>query len=579
MHASDRRSYSLLELAILVLFAAIAVAGVVSTYSVFNQTWDEPMHVASGMEWLQYGTYTYEDLHPPLARIAVAAGPYLSGIRLSKRDQKPEEKWTQGNELFAARGNYLHNLALARLGVLPFFFLALGIVWYWTRRLFGKWTAVAAAGLFTLLPPVLGHASLATTDLPLTATLVLALYAFTRWLERPATRQSLLLGMAAGLAILTKFSAVLFLPACCAAVLLCWLFARDKPTPRLRQGIMPRLKQLALATLILAAAVLACYRFSFDPMILPGERPHLFLDRLLGQQGRWHDLAYHLAETTPFPVPQFIHGISTATSRVSSPENMYLLGQVRTRGWWYFFPVALAVKTPIAFLILTMLGAVAVIRRWRKKGHDWQVLTPLAAALSLLLVCLPIKFNIGLRHILPIYAFLSMLAGFGLTELWHVARARWLGRVLAGGLAGWMVLSTGMAHPDYLAYFNEFADSHPERILVDSDLDWGQDLRRLSADLRTRGVTHVAIAYNGTADLSIMNLPSFKILAPCEHATGWIAVSLYKLQMSMPSVGCGGYSWLEAYEPAALIGKSIRLYRIPGTGEATTPLSTVKPGR
>jgi hypothetical protein len=528
------------------------------------------------MEWLQRGTYTYEHLHPPLARIAVAIGPYLSGIRLGSRDLKPERLWAGGNAVFDAHGKYLHNLALARLGVLPFFLLSVGIVWYWTRGLFGNWTAVAAVGLFTALPPVLAHAALATTDLPITATFALALFALTRWLERPTTSRSFVLGVTVGLAIVTKFSTLLFLPACGAAVLLCWLFAGEVTIPDWHKDIMLRLRRLGPAALICAGVVLACYRFSFHPMIGPDQRPHQFLDHVLGHQGRWHDLAYDLAETAPVPVPEFFRGIIHVIARVTSPATMYLLGHVGTRGWWYFFPVALIMKTPVAFLILMIIGALGVIRRWKKRGHDWQVLVPLASALALVLACLPTKFNIGLRHILPIYPFLSMLAGLGITELWYGARDRWVGRILAGGLAAWMLVSTAMAHPDYLAYFNEFAGSHPERVLVDSDLDWGQDLLRLSAVLHARGIERISIAYHGSADLSRMNLPPFEILTPCLRTTGWIAMSLSKLQTSTPSIGCGGFSWLEAYKPVMLIGKSIRLYWVPKTEESSRPLNTVK---
>jgi 4-amino-4-deoxy-L-arabinose transferase-like glycosyltransferase len=528
------------------------------------------------MEWLQQGTYTYEDLHPPLARIAVAIGPYLEGIRLSSRDFKPEVLVAGGNAVFAARGNYLRNLALARLGVLPFFLLGVGIVWCWTRGLFGNGTAVAAVGLFTLLPPVLGHAALATTDLPLAATFALALFAFASWLERPAISQSLVLGVTVGLAIITKFSALLFLPACGMATLLCWLFASDVSVSTRCRHIMPRLKLLGLAALISAGVVLVSYRFSFNRVTGSNQRPHLFVDHIFGHQGRWHDIAYDVVERAPVPIPEFFHGIAQARGRVTSPTDMYLLSQVGTKGWWYFFPVALVVKTPIPFLILMVTGALRVIRRWKKGGRDWRVLVPFACALALLLVCLSAKFNIGLRHILPIYTFLSMLAGLGIIELWYGARTRSLARVLASGLATWILVSSAIAHPDYLAYFNGFAGSHPERILVDSDLDWGQDLLRLSAVLRTRGVPKVSIAYNGGADLSRMNLPPFEVLAPCTRTAGWIAVSLYKLQMSKPSIGCGGYSWLEAYQPVVLVGKSIRLYWLPRDEEASAPQNTAK---
>jgi Dolichyl-phosphate-mannose-protein mannosyltransferase len=562
MDENHNKIYRWFRAALLILFSVVAIARIVSTYKVFNQTWDEAVHVACGMEWLQLGTYNYEDLHPPLARVAVAIGPYLSGIRLRGQNPNPDALLA-GNAIFASHGEYLHNLALARMGVLPFFLLATWTVWQWTRRLFGSWAAVAAVGLFTNVPPVLGNAGVATTDLPLAATFVLALFVFTIWLERPTTASSLLLGITVGLAVMSKFSALLFFVACGTAVLLCWACAGETSIRERGLEIPLRLRRLGLAALLCAGIVFACYRFSFHPASGPASRPHRFVNHLFEHHAKLRDISYELVERAPVPVPEFFIGVKQAGARTSGTTNMYLLGQVRNRGWWYFFPVALSVKTPIAFLILMAIGGFATITRWKNGDRDWRILVPLASALALLLACLPTKFNIGLRHILPIYPLLSILAGLGVMQLWQVGRARWLGRILAVGLMSWTLASSAMAQPDNLAYFNELAGKHPERILVDSDLDWGQDLLRLSNDLRSRGVEHVAIAYNGSTDLNQMNLPPFDNLAPCAHETGWIAISLYDLEMSQPSVGCGGYSWLETFKPAALVGKSIRLYWIP----------------
>jgi hypothetical protein len=112
---------------------------------------------------------------------------------------------------------------------------------------------------------------------------------------------------------------------------------------------------------------------------------------------------------------------------------------------------------------------------------------------------------------------------------------------------------------------------------VNSDLDWGQDLLRLSTALRARRIEHVAIAYNGSADLNQMNLPSFQVLAPCDRPTGWVAISMFYIKLSNPSNCCGGYKWITAYNPVALVGKSIRLYWIPKTSETSTALNPVKP--
>ena len=134
-----------------------------------------------------------------------------------------------GNQILYARDRYSRNLALARLGVLPFFLLATAVVWIWSRKTFGDASALLAALLFTTLPPVLAHAALATTDMALAATLMSTLLAFVYLLECPTYLRCCVLGLTAALTILSKFSALLFLPACGLAILGCdWLTTRRK---------------------------------------------------------------------------------------------------------------------------------------------------------------------------------------------------------------------------------------------------------------------------------------------------------------------------------------------------------------
>jgi len=574
MRVTTRSKHARLPEILAAVFLFVGIVRIASTYTVFSQTWDEPVHVASGMEWLQNGTYTYEVLHPPLARIAVAVGPYLRGIRMDSDALHPKVLVAGGNAVFAHGGDYIHNLTLARIGVLPFFVICVATLWHWTRQLYDPWIAAVAVGLFTALPPILGHAGLATTDFPLTATFTLALFALTKWFERPAPIRSVALGVTAGAAILTKFTALLFLTAGAVAVLLCWLFAGGVTVHARCKGLKPHLKSLCLAFSICSLLILACYRFSFQPALAVGARPHLFLDHLFGATGKWHDLAYHVAETTPVPMPEFFEGVEQARGRGTSPTPMYLLGQVRNRGWWYFFPIAIMVKTPIPFLLLIAIGSAGIIAENGARKGKWQSLVPFVSALALLAVCLPTKFNIGLRHILPIYPPLSIVGAFGMVAMCRGSGFLVLRHIAAGTLGMWMLVSSAMAQPDNLAYFNELAGNHPERILVDSDLDWGQDLLRLSKALQTRRVGHISIAYNGSADLSKMNLPPYQILDPCGRTTGWVAVSVLKLEMSKSSVDCGGYSWLQKYSPIAIIGKSIWLYWIPDNkdaGDSTIP--------
>jgi hypothetical protein len=244
-------------------------------------------------------------------------------------------------------------------------------------------------------------------------------------------------------------------------------------------------------------------------------------------------------------------------------HKSYLLGEVRDTGWWYFFPVALAVKTPLAFILLCAAGAFAAPRAPPGPDRRYQ-LEPLAIATVLLLVCIPSRINIGVRHVLPIYPFLAITAGVGLAWLFRSIRAAPAAALCGALLLGWHLVSSVRAHPDYLAYFNELAGDEPERILVDSDLDSGQDLKRLADTLHARGITAVSLAYAGSATVAAHGLPPVRWLEPHQPVKGWVAASLYSLKLgSLDRPGHDDFAWLERYAPVASVGKSIRLYYIP----------------
>jgi Dolichyl-phosphate-mannose-protein mannosyltransferase len=547
-----------------VALSAIGVARIVSTYHVFSQTTDEPAHIATGMEWLQWGTYAFEALHPPLARVAVALGPYLSGLRL----QNHRSLWIEGNELLFSNGRYLHNLALARAGVLPFFLLATFLVWYWARSRYGNWPALAATFLFTTSPVVLGHSGLATTDMAAAATFTAAVLAYISFLEKPGYYRAAILGGAAALAVLSKFSVLLFLPACAITLLVTrWLLNRQAAETTGVKAGEPALwrRALALAVLVLLLVGWAGYRFSVSSATNAAARPHYTIDQLVGKTGTVHNLAYAIAEAPFVPAPAFFQGLAKVRFKETTGHKSYLLGHIRETGWWYFFPVALAVKSTIPFLILVAIGSYYLARSAWVGRANWITLAPLVAAVTVLLVVLPSHINIGVRHILPIYPLLAIIAGVGACRLWSIAKPKYGGPAIVLALLLWQLIVSIRAHPDYLAYFNELAGQHPEKILIDSDLDWGQDLLRLSAALQQRHVDQVSIAYAGSPwlDLNNFGLPPFHLLAPHEHATGWIAISLLDLKTGGFGLPDDSYSWLEAYQPVGRAGKSIWIYYVP----------------
>src|SRR6266481_430676 len=201
-------------LALVLALVLLATIRIVATYHVFDHTSDEPAHIACGMELLDQGRYVWEPQHPPLARLAAAVGPYLVGARYQGTKKADEGSMTlEGLQVLYAGNHYAKTLTAARLGILPFFWIACLVVYWWGKRYFGAAVAVVAVFLFTFLPVTLAHGGLATTDMALTAFTGAAFLSALVWLEDPSPRNSVLLGSSTALAVLSKLSAPMFLAA------------------------------------------------------------------------------------------------------------------------------------------------------------------------------------------------------------------------------------------------------------------------------------------------------------------------------------------------------------------------------
>jgi 4-amino-4-deoxy-L-arabinose transferase-like glycosyltransferase len=530
---------------IAVVLVAIAVLRVAGTYGVYNATWDEPAHLACGMELLQLGQYTYEPQHPPLARVSVALGPYLAGVR--GFTPRLGSMWSEGLDMLYREGSYFRTLGLARLGIIPFFLLGAVLLWLWTRRQFDRFTALLALLLYTLSPNILAHAGLATTDMAAAAMQCAAVLAFAAWLEVPTLRRGVLMGLAVGLALVTKFSTVVFLPACVVAVVvLRWVVERRGWRRVLSVG--PAASRAAgVALLVAFLASWAMYGFSLGPLIGPPNE----------------GLVERLAALPVYPLSEVVQGVRAVAEHNAEGHPSYLLGEVRDFGWWYYFPVAFLVKTPIAFLILAGIGGTLLVRRVRTERR-WQSAVPLACAGAIMLVSLTSNINIGVRHILVVYPLLAIVAAFGAASLLRARRVALRMGVI--GLLAWNVGASVAAHPDYLPYFNALAGDTPERILIAADLDWGQDLQRLGTVVRRRGIRELAITYFGSAVPPHHVHARLQPLEPYESTTGWVAASAWRLWVDdSDAPPYDGFAWLRAHQPTMRVGRSIFLYHLPDT--------------
>jgi len=477
------------------LLTTIGGVRIVSTYRVFNHTIDEPDQLAAGMEYLTTGRYLYEDEHPPLARVFGAIGPFLAGERF----HRGPDSYLEGYRILGHDAHYDRILALGRAGILPFFVIACAVVFLWARRIAGPGAALAATLVFSTTPPILAHSGVLTTDMALATFTGAAALASIYWAEHASRNRSIVFGIAIALAALSKFSSLALLPAAWICMWLTW------PRP-----IAWRAVPVVIGTA--ALVIWAAYGFSFARVD--------FLHARL-------------------PAPRFFSGIYSLWKHNRSGHTSYLLGQHSTAGFRYYYPIVLAVKTPLAMLLL-MLAAI-----WRVPRA---ACVPLAFCAGVLAAAMMGRVDIGVRLILPIYVGMAVVCGVFADAAPKVA----------GVLLAWQVISGAIQHPDYLAYFNELAGAHPENIVADSDLDWGQDMKRLGDYLRSNKVTQVAFSpFNRTYLMAGHPLPALTQPDPEHPSPGWNAVSITMWKVF------GDPAWPGRTTPQIRIGRSILLWYFP----------------
>lgn len=515
------------------ILVAIATIRIVSTYTVYSHTADELGHIGVGMEWLDKGVYQLESQHPPLARVAAALGPYLAGIR----SQGQKYRYAEGAQIIYHGHQYDRNLSLARLGILPFFWIASLVVFLWARRELGDLEAVVATFLFTFLPPVLAHAGLATTDMALTAFVGAGFFTGLIWIEKQTLANSALFGACVGLAVLSKFSALPFLPVAMLFALV-WYAVTERPRlAALAANARKRLLPFGLAVLLGALVVWAGYRFSIG---------HVSFTRMR------------------VPVPELFDGIGVVLEHNRGGHIAYLLGDQSMSGWWYYYLVILAVKTPLPFLVLLFGAALLFQKKVRVPRGIW---LPLTFSLGILVFSLYSRINIGVRHVLPAYIGFSLVAAACVVRLPGIkpAWATWA----VGAMIVWMAGTSLFSHPEYLPYFNVLAGDSPEDIAVDSDLDWGQDMKRLGRRLQEIGAPEVTFLPFVLAYLEGPNGFGYPKIHPgnaAQPSPGWNAVSVTVLKsdrLGLATTHPEITPWPEKIKPNEKVGKGIWLYYFP----------------
>jgi hypothetical protein len=521
-----------------------------------SQTFDEAAHVAAGYSYLATNDFRLNSEHPPLTKLLQALPLYV----IYRLPFNPEPQQWQGKHAYAVGYDLLYKsaidadriLLLSRLPNLLLGGTLIVFIGRWAYRLWGAGAATLGVTVAAFDPNLIAHSSLVTNDMGLTLFLFLTLYFLWEYTREPKRRLLAAAGIAAGLALASKFSAILLIPIVAAVIVVSLSVGEraDRSHAQTdRAGAHEKIFKAAatlLPVLVVAAVtVLAAYCFQ-------GLNP-------------------------------WLSGLRESLALAEAGRPAFFLGGHGYEGWWSYFIAAFAIKTPIGSLIL--IAVAIVLHRFGAPLRRREVIFLMLPPLLFLLAASQSNVNIGLRHILPIYPFLFVAA----SRLATVRCAR--GGRLAQGLIAVPLVLTALSSlriaPHQLAYFNEFigGPEHGYRYLSDSNLDWGQDLKGLKAYMQAEDLPIIYLSYFGTAPPGYYGIryqfvpgtwplkwppPADKV--PRDAARKILAISVYNLQ----DVGAAHdplFRWLRARQPVAKIGYSIFVYDLTEDAEGLAELA------
>ncbi len=468
-----------------------------------STTFDEIAHITAGVANWETGDYRLNPENGVLQQRLVAWPVWRQAeVRFPPVESGDAEAWRRGDSwglgfrFFYESGNDPATMLLRARRVTLVWAVGLGVlVFWWSSALFGPWCGVLSVFLLTFDPNLIAHSRLATADVPAATGFLLALWSLALLLRRPGFWTSAFFGLSAGVLALVKFSAVLFVPVAALAIAVAVGF-------RGGQGRAPRIKRagawLAAAGVIAWLTIWAGYGFqgaiyAHPPFPDDVEAAFEQSTAALGTSGQVLDWTAH---SRLLPKAYLLGLARTLTS--AQARTAFLDGEVRQTGWRTFFFWAFWWKTPLGILLLLVVAVALMAGTWRTR--DLRQRSELVSLLLMAAVYLAAagtsQLNLGWRHLLPVMPVLYIVLGS-------------LGLRIRRPADGWLVVPLAVLaveslaiHPHYLAFFNQAAGG-PEagyQRLVDSSLDWGQDLPGLAEWLREEEPGPIYLSYFGTGD-------------------------------------------------------------------------------
>jgi hypothetical protein len=534
--APRARAWTILAvIALLVVHYALAARSLLRE----NPTVDEVAHLPAGVTYWQKGTFKLYHHNPPLFKLMAAlpvvmARPVMEPLYQYKswRSKSPSQATFSQSFAYYNADRYFELFQLARL-MMPLFTVIGGLVVFaWSAQLYGALGGLLSLALWTFCPNILAHARLVTSDACSTAMGVAATYAFWRYLQRPNWRRAAAAGILLGVAQLSKFSMLLLYGIWPLFWLLHLVMVRPRSgagagaAPTIARGLVHGVAIVALSVLTIdvgyffekVGTPLGAFEFGSRTLtrpVPPGtSRPHSENELL---EATWQFRVNRFRDTwlggLPVPLPEhYLLGFDEQkietegtprryfeaihTGRIDeerrTPQTdqdrtagytVYLDGELRDTGWRRYYPLALVYKVPEGtwlLIALSLIVLVAVKRSsagWFDELMLWTLPVVILVSMSVLT-----DINLGLRYVLSILPYLFITAGkvvpwcLALREPW-----RRIAGTIVGGSLGLTIAASAWIYPSYLSYFN-WAFGGPDRVpphLIDSNLDWGQDLVEL----------------------------------------------------------------------------------------------------
>lgn len=540
LRAGLRRRRRWLSPLLVVLLLGQMAAVMITTAVQQTPTIDEPVYVATATVYLHEHSLDYNPEHPPLGKLAIAAGIALADPHFDAAYKGDQGQL--GRHLLYESGNDPWRLMFwARLPVIVLTLLFGLVVFAFARELVGAARGLVALTLYAFSPDVIAHGSLATLDVPEAGFLLTSVWLLWRARRRPLLYLPLA-GVALGAAVATKMAA---LPAVPVLMLLAVVSVWSARRPADRDA---RLRTLAygaasagVLALVSVAVVWASY-LAVDPRLrfTPTEPVPAI-----------HGLRGHLVQLLPFP-RAFLDGMRIQFGMEDYPWQGFLFGHLYTGSHWYYLPAALLVKTPLGMLALWTAGAVAVVAVRRLRPAAPYLLVPTAVLLA---SAMDGSRDFGTRYAIFVPMFLAVAAAC-------VPALRWRWAALSTGLlVGFVAVSSLRTFPFYLPYSNE-AFGGPSKTylrLHDSNVDWGQDLGRLADRLRERYAgERIWLVYKGSGVPSYYGIESSD---PRKAGKGEVHGLLVVSDTAIDKAQGELAELIDSSRPIDQVGHSITIYR------------------